>query len=166
MTTQRNEYTNLAGYFLTFTTYGTWLHGDERGTVDYYHNTYGSDRLGESPKRKNIVSKRLSNDAVVLDDKSRSLIHHVIIDVSAYRGWTLHAVNVRTNHVHVVVSADSPPERILIDFKARATRALTDARIISRGTKVWTRHGSTKYLWDDTQLASASRYTLEGQDNI
>jgi hypothetical protein len=23
-----------AGYFLTFHTYGTWLHGDERGSID------------------------------------------------------------------------------------------------------------------------------------
>ena len=28
----------LPSYFLTFTTYGTWLHGDTRGSVDREHN--------------------------------------------------------------------------------------------------------------------------------
>ena len=28
-------------YFITFRCYGTWLHGDERGSVDRFHNIYG-----------------------------------------------------------------------------------------------------------------------------
>ena len=30
-----------AGHFLTFRTYGTWLHGDARGSVDRFHNVPG-----------------------------------------------------------------------------------------------------------------------------
>jgi hypothetical protein len=30
-------------YFITFTTYGTWLHGDERGSVDKGHNRVGTE---------------------------------------------------------------------------------------------------------------------------
>jgi hypothetical protein len=29
-------------YFFTFRAYGTWLHGDERGSVDRFHNQYGT----------------------------------------------------------------------------------------------------------------------------
>ena len=32
-------------YFITFRAYGTWLHGDERGSVDRLHNTFGSPSL-------------------------------------------------------------------------------------------------------------------------
>ncbi len=32
-------------YFITFTCCGTWLHGDERGSVDREHNTPGTPVL-------------------------------------------------------------------------------------------------------------------------
>ena len=32
-------------YLITFRSYGTWLHGDERGSVDRFHNVYGTPRL-------------------------------------------------------------------------------------------------------------------------
>ena len=32
-------------YFITFTTYGTWLHGDKRKSVDPKHNQYISLKL-------------------------------------------------------------------------------------------------------------------------
>jgi hypothetical protein len=28
------------GYLITFRCYGTWLHGDERGSIDRFHNRY------------------------------------------------------------------------------------------------------------------------------
>jgi hypothetical protein len=32
-------------YFITFTCHGTWLHGDERGSVDRGHNAPGTPFL-------------------------------------------------------------------------------------------------------------------------
>jgi hypothetical protein len=39
-------------YFITFTCYGTWLHGDERGSVDDEHNTPGTPVLDPDPERR------------------------------------------------------------------------------------------------------------------
>src|SRR5688572_30293307 len=33
------------GYHITFRAYGTWLHGDSRGSVDRFHNRFGTPRL-------------------------------------------------------------------------------------------------------------------------
>src|SRR5437762_2022331 len=33
------------GYLITFRSYGTWLHGDARGSVDRFHNAFGTPRL-------------------------------------------------------------------------------------------------------------------------
>ena len=33
------------GYFVTCRAFGTWLHGDERGSVDRKHNRYGTPRI-------------------------------------------------------------------------------------------------------------------------
>ena len=33
------------GYLITFRSYGTWLHGDERGSIDRFHNRYKAPYL-------------------------------------------------------------------------------------------------------------------------
>jgi hypothetical protein len=40
-------------YFITFTTYGTWLHGmdKELGSVDVRHNAYATPFLGPDARR-------------------------------------------------------------------------------------------------------------------
>src|SRR4029077_14507206 len=32
-------------YLITFRAHGTWLHGDRRGSVDRFHNRYGTPRI-------------------------------------------------------------------------------------------------------------------------
>jgi len=73
------------------------------------------------------------------------------------------AVNARTNHVHVVVSAGCKPEPILDAFKAYATRKLRGMGLISTRTKPWVRHGSTRYLWKERHVEKAIEYVLYGQ---
>lgn len=49
------------------------------------------------------------------------------------------------------------------DLKSYATRRLIESGLLAASTTVWTRHGSTRYLWDDASIEAASQYTLEGQ---
>ena len=39
-------------FLITFRTYGTWLAGDERGSVDKYHNKYSGPRSVSSEARR------------------------------------------------------------------------------------------------------------------
>ncbi|HEX9659180.1 MAG TPA: hypothetical protein VGA18_02730, partial [Rhodothermales bacterium] len=39
-------------YLITFTTYGTWLHGDERGSVDPGHSIPGTPPLERDAHRE------------------------------------------------------------------------------------------------------------------
>ena len=45
-------------------------------------------------------------------------------------GWRLHALTVRTNHVHAVVSADEAPEKVMTNFKIWATRRLREHELL------------------------------------
>jgi REP element-mobilizing transposase RayT len=101
---------------------------------------------------------------VILDGMQRCLVDKAIRDVCTHRGWTLHAINVRTNHVHLVVSATGSPDLALNTFKAWATRRLVESGRWARGLKPWARHGSTRYLWKQSDIEAASTYTLEAQD--
>ena len=46
------------------------------------------------------------------------------------RNWLLQAINVRTNHVHTVVSATRKAGLVLNAFKANATRQLREDGLI------------------------------------
>jgi REP element-mobilizing transposase RayT len=93
----------------------------------------------------------------------RTLVERTIIEVAEHRGWTLHAVNVRTNHVHVVVTALKEPDRVMNDFKAYATRRLAEAGLVAKNAKVWSRHGSTRYLWTEKAVFDKCQYVRDEQ---
>ena len=151
------------GYLITFTTYGTWLHGDKRGSVDRDHNTPGTPHVDPNALRLQHEADLLKHPPVLLSADRRAVVHRTIVDVCEHHDWTLHTFNVRSNHVHVVVSAPESPERVMNDFKSWATRGLVAAGLIHRGTVVWTRHGSTRYLWKPQHMVAACQYVSEHQ---
>lgn len=152
-------------YLLTWTTYGAWLHGDARGSVDDAHNTYGREFNQISPVRIEWTRERMSEPAFVLDDNARAVVDRAIRERCAFAGAALHALNVRTNHVHAVVTHPGhPPERIMQSLKSWSTRALKAIPEMSTRTHFWTRHGSTRYLWDDRAVVSACEYVALRQD--
>jgi REP element-mobilizing transposase RayT len=115
-------------YFITWTTYGTWLPGDQRGWVE---------RGSWEPQLPNLYRERharsmMTEDAVVLTSEQRPVVDQVIVEHCRIRNWFLHARNVRTNHVHVVVSAMVDPKVVREQFKAWASRRLSDAAGITR----------------------------------
>lgn len=151
-------------YFITFRTYGTWLHGDERGSVDHEHRTPGTPFVPPNPAREQRARSRMTDGAVLLNAHARDVIDRTIREVCDHRRWNALAVNARTNHVHVIVHANAPPEKILIDFKAWCTRRLIEAGCVARGQKVWAEHGSTIYLWTHELVQAKIDYVTRLQD--
>ncbi len=146
-------------YFITFRTYGSWLHGDKRGSMDRRaFNRFGgptrppNENLSRSDKAMSKATPfRLSKHL-------RQTVEAIILEVCAHKGITVYVVNVRSNHVHVVVSAGDTPEKLMTAFKAYATRAMRSAGLVGESNKIWSRHGSTKYLWTDEQIGEAVAY--------
>jgi REP element-mobilizing transposase RayT len=150
-------------YFLTFTCYGTWLHGDERGSVDEAHNVQGTPVLPADPARRSWEEKNLAQPPYHLDGPRRQVVLLALSTIARRKGWFLHAAHVRSNHVHLVVKADGPPERVLNEFKAAASRRLNKTFPTERDRLRWTRHGSTRYLWTVEAIAEKVHYVLFGQ---
>src|SRR5215218_3166116 len=120
-------------YFSTWTTYGTWLHGDPRG---WHHRGGGHDR--PDPETHVTAESCLAEPALILDPDQRRLVEQTITDHCAIRGWVLHAVNCRSNHVHVVVSAPGRPiGQPREQFKYWCTRRLKAASGTTR-ERWWT----------------------------
>ena len=150
---------NPVGYFLTWVTYGTWLPGDARGWVEYRHGWQLPD-----PIREREAKALMTEDACILTREQRGAVEAQIAETCAHRGWRLHAVNCRSNHVHAVVSASvKDPKKIRIDLKAWATRTLKKNFDRTR-ENWWAERGSIRYLNTDDELEGATVYVRDGQD--
>ena len=146
------------GYLITFRSYGAWLHGDERGSVDRQHRVYGTPGLQPSALRGQHDRDLLKQPPVKLHSQQRSVVDSAIRETCTIRRWQLWTVNVRTNHVHAVVSADKKPDAVLSALKANATRAMRQAGLWTSELSPWEFRGSKKYLWDEKQLTDAIAY--------
>ena len=150
-------------YLITFSCYGCHLHGSESGSVDREHNLPGSPVLAVDPRRTAVARIEMRQNPYNLDQPRRVAVLEAIREVCVYRGWTPLAVHVRSTHVHAVVEAEAMPERILIDFKAYASRQLNRIALDGSNRNRWARHGSTRWLWESKDVFAAIQYVIHEQ---
>jgi REP element-mobilizing transposase RayT len=156
---RRNE---PIAYFLTWRTYGTWLPGDTRGWVDEARNAYGEPTHHADYRREAQARGQMIRQEVTLGRRERSTVDRVVRETCAENGWVVHALNVRTNHVHLVVSAsDTLPPRVMTTLKARSTRALAERGINLE--RPWARGGSHRLVWNELALAAVIDYVQNRQ---
>src|SRR5678816_3346167 len=87
------------GYLISFRAYGTWLHGDTRGSIDRFHNRYGDPYLLPDVQWKQYNFKQIKTDPFILRAKERRSVEKGIRETCKIRKWDLQALNVRTNHI-------------------------------------------------------------------
>src|SRR5258706_7001817 len=159
-----NDTDTPIAYLITFRTYGTWLHGDERGSMSRHRNIYRTPKLRHEQNWLDINKARMKREAVVLDARMRSIVEKVVSETCEFRGRTLHAINVRTNHAHVVVSSGGQkPEPMLNALKANATRLLRSTGAWNDDKSPWSDKGSNRYIWTVESLARACNYVRDHQ---
>jgi REP element-mobilizing transposase RayT len=167
-------------WFLTNTTYGTWLPGDPKGSVTSVrdrrpedaptparleHDAPGEPYEPELPGLCRSALERMSGPPIYLEREKAELVLKQFQETAAYRFWTLRAVAIMANHFHIVVlvPGDPDPTRVLADFKAYATRTL-DRRYGKPPSETWwTDGGSKRKLKDDRALAEVIDYVLYRQ---
>jgi REP element-mobilizing transposase RayT len=157
---------DVLAYHIVWTTYGTWLPGDARGWVQ-------SGKWGIQPpdlEREQQARAMMAGEMVVLSQEQRDAVEQAIRENCRIRGWTLHAVNVRSNHIHVVVTSDRDGDATRDQLKSSASRCLSDlagltvpvARKAGR-KRWWTEGGDAEKICDERYLENAIRYVLELQ---
>jgi REP element-mobilizing transposase RayT len=158
-----NDTDTPLAYLISFRTYGTWLHGDKRGSIDRDHNTYGDPYLPPNNSWQYKNHQHLKSQPPILGARERGAVEHAIRETCRIRKWQLHAVNVRTNHVHAVVTANHKPGLVLNAFKANATRQLREDKLWLHPFSPWADKGSQRRLWNDRSVTNAIDYVLNGQ---
>jgi REP element-mobilizing transposase RayT len=151
-------------YLITFRCYGTWLHGDERGSIDRFHNQYQTPYLPANNELEDFNRKTLKHKPQLLDAIRRSSVESAVREVCVHRNWILRAINVRTNHVHTVVSiGEKSPSNALNSFKSYATRKMRENNCWEFEHSPWSDKGSKRWLWNEQSIEIAVDYVKNGQ---
>ena len=151
-------------YLITFRTFGNWLHGDERGSMQRSRDRrFMTVKLEPNVPLNDAMSTELRHAPVMFSAVQREIVEAAIRETCEFRSYGHRASNVRTNHAHAVISAAVKPEKIANDLKVNATRRLREAGEFDPSVKIWGRGASTRYLWKPAHVAAAVDYVLYSQ---
>jgi len=151
-------------YLITIRTYGTWLHGDERSSVDLRgQNVFGTPRVKPIRKLNRLMERNLTQEPFIIEAAHRGHIEAAIKQVCQFRSYSLFALNVRSNHAHAAVGGSVRPEKIATEFKAYSTRRLRETGLVADDRRIWSRGESTRYLWKDRHVELAIEYVQHCQ---
>ena len=158
----------------TWTTYGTWLPGDERGHVshtlqatgdwDQRVNSVGAPPASGHERTRELARSLMKHDAVMLNLEQAMQVAIALVDAVAKRGWRIGRAAIMANHVHVV-TFDTPPDGVAV---RRILKGTTQAALTDRAgapQRWWTAGGSDRYKNDDAAIENALRY-VENQERI
>ncbi len=144
------------GYLITWTTYGTWLQGDERGYARKGKVYSGSEGLSASNRFT------MSRDAVILKPPQRKMAHQAIMREAFQQNHRILALAVQHNHVHIVFEFNAIPiSRIVAQYKTAARIALKETGLTGR---VWTKGYDKRYCFEKSTLADKIKY-VNNHDN-
>ena len=146
-------------YFITWTTYGTWLPGDERG----WHQWGKSGTLPPNQSFRKTAKSKMKETEFVMSRDDRDVVENTIGRHCDIRNWRLHTANARSNHVHVVVTAPGyDPKTVRDQFKAWCTRKLKPLH--PSRSRFWTEGGSCRWINHEDDLEAAITYAGDVQD--
>jgi REP element-mobilizing transposase RayT len=144
------------GYMVTWTTYGTWLQGDERGFVKNGQVLDGWERLRKANERKR------KGNVVKLNKGERAIVRKAIEAEAKRIGERILALSVWSNHVHVVIGAGGGPvSRVVSRLKCTGYYALRERGINGR---VWTRGYDKRFCFDEKSLCDRIAYVKSQRD--
>ncbi len=158
-------------WFFTWRTYGTWLPGRD-GFVGYYHDNQGKrvidNSQGEShteaiPPLERYSHEVMAGEPVLLSGEQAVILLRQFQETAVYRGWSLDAVAVLSNHVHLVfgVTGDPEPSELLKSCKSYASRALNRAGSQRIAPRWFADGGSKRPLRGEANRVRAIQYVRD-----
>lgn len=143
-------------WLLTWTTYGTWLAGSDRGFVsnvyapdggpEVRHNEPGTEYDSRMPGLENYVKQRMLDEPFRLNEEQARVMIEQFQETSRIRGFELCAASVMFNHTHLLVGVpgDPDPHHLLELYKSWATRAMKKRWQLPKSGRFFTAKGSVR----------------------
>jgi REP element-mobilizing transposase RayT len=155
-------YSQPLAYFITFTTYGTWLHGDKRTSV--MRTDDGPKLLAPQKGFHTWQRQRLATHPATMDEHQRTIVLRAIVEHCTLKQWHLIAAHVRSNHVHILVRNTEKIDLVATALKSWSTRALRQAGYGLQN--MWTRGASRRYVFTRDKLREKLNYVIHEQGEM
>lgn len=142
----------MIGYMLTWTTYGTWLQGDERGYVK------NGQILEQNEVLEEVNKSNLKKQPVKLNAKQKEIVKEAIIQEAKRLNQKVFALVVFSNHIHLLVEKN--PESIETTaalYKTAARKALYESGLERR---IWSKGFDKRYCFNQQELSRRIEYIL------
>jgi REP element-mobilizing transposase RayT len=140
----------IIGYMVTWTTYGSWLPGDERGYVEDGVVLPANQKILELSKEKQ------KSPVVILTEEEIKIVQKIILSEAERIDNEVLALTVRSNHVHIVIRPHSQSlDKIIGRYKSMTTRALWN---IGRIGRIWTKRYDKRLCLSNEQLEARINY--------
>jgi REP element-mobilizing transposase RayT len=155
-------------WFLTWTTYGSWLPGDGRGFTDSEHNQPSTPVATPNAGLRKFAEQQMTGRPVVLSIKHADILLAQFQETVRFRDWLLIAVAIMQTHLHLVVGVTGDPEPSLVlgDLKSYGSQALNRDIGRSPSGTWWTDLGSKRKLPDARSVESAVAYVTTQENPL
>jgi REP element-mobilizing transposase RayT len=141
---------------LTWTTYGSWLPGDERGYVADGRVLPGQVAILERNR------KRQKSSAVKLSAQEKEIVKETILGEAKKIGHKLEALTVCSNHVHLLARPYTQSiEEVVGRYKSLTTRALWKE---GRRGRIWSKGYDKRFCFTDEDIATRAEYIENHND--
>ena len=145
-------------YHITVGTYGTRLHGEERGTIDRAMNQPGDPIIVRDDAWHQIEQDRLKFKPRILTVEQMIEVERLMPMVCARGGWTHHTG--AADHIHEVLTGDADGAVIRKWFKRWFGEELAKLYPLLPGETFWAECGSVKWIWTDEYCRAAYGYVF------
>ena len=140
----------MLGYMLTWTTYGSWLQGDNRSYVKE------GKILEKNEALQKANMKKLKADIVELTHQEQEMVREAILNKAETLGQKIYSMAVCSNHVHIVAERVSESIEMVVSHYKNASRLALRANGFVG--KVWTRGFDKRFCFNQQQLKSRIEY--------
>jgi REP element-mobilizing transposase RayT len=146
----------IIGYMLTWTTYGSWLPGDERGYVDNGKILLGDDKTLQRNRQ------RQKSPVVKLNPKEKQIVRQTILAEAERIGHKIEALAVYSNHIHLLARPHTKSiEEIAGRYKSLTTRSLWEN---GRKGRIWSKRYDKRFCFSEDEFTTRIRYIQKHHD--
>ena len=143
----------MIGFMATWTTYGTWLQGDNRGYVK------NGTILKANPELEKSNKGLLKHNKIKVPKSLRETVKNAILKEAEEIGHKVYAIAVCSNHVHIVVESIGKSCGYSVGrFKKAATTAL---RKYGFENTIWTKGFDKRYCYHQHELDTKIKYVQQ-----
>jgi REP element-mobilizing transposase RayT len=156
--------------FISWTCYGNWLPGDERGFVSNLllpgggslrkENVPGTPYRADDPLTRHQAGVLMNQPPTRLSPSQALAAAQSLVEAARKRSWRILRGAIMANHAHIVIT-DCPDDGAGVRKVLKGTSQADLSKAVGVSKRWWTRGGSDHYLHTDEAILAAIRYVAE-----